>query len=105
MGAGNQFRMIGSATVITVSTSLLNNYLRAQLPSLLSVSEDNPFQSLGKDLASLPPDLQNEVRLLLAEWFNRQMLVLCVPAAVQLSASLLVWKKMQISIREGNRNS
>lgn len=98
MGAGNQFRMIGSAIVIAVSTSVLNNYLRAQLPSLLGASEDNPFQSLGKDLASLPPDLQNEVRLLLAEGFNRQMLVLCASAAAQVPASLLIWKKKQISI-------
>lgn len=34
MGTGNQFRMVGGAIVIAISTSVLNSYVKPQLASL-----------------------------------------------------------------------
>ncbi|XXH01648.1 hypothetical protein Hte_008008 [Hypoxylon texense] len=95
MGAGSQFRMMGGAMVLAISTSVFNTYARPILQTLLGVSDtDVLIQVLG----TLPQALQEEVRYTLAEGYNRQVLVLCVSAALQVPASLLMWKKKQVVI-------
>ncbi|KAH8890386.1 putative multidrug resistance protein fnx1 [Thozetella sp. PMI_491] len=98
MGAGNQFRLIGSTVMIAVCTSVFNGYLRSQLGGLLQSSETNILNKLAQELASLPHDLQTQIRLLLAESYNRQTFVLCASAAGQIPAALMLWKKEQILV-------
>jgi hypothetical protein len=100
MGAASQFRMMGSAIVVAISTSVFNSYVRPQLASLLglSVSGMDSLQSLSQYLGLLPVEVQENLRLTLAEGYNRQMLVLCVSAAAQIPAAFLMWKKEQIRV-------
>ncbi|KAI1773179.1 putative multidrug resistance protein fnx1 [Hypoxylon cercidicola] len=95
MGAGSQFRMMGGAMVLAISTSVFNTYARPQLQTLLGVSDTDTLISF---LGTLPQALQEQVRYTLAEGYNRQVLVLCVSAALQIPASLLMWKKEQVVI-------
>ncbi|KAI6090284.1 major facilitator superfamily domain-containing protein [Hypoxylon rubiginosum] len=95
MGAGSQFRMMGGSIVLAISTSVFNTYARPQLQTLLGVSDTDTLISF---LYTLPQDLQDQVRYLLAEAYNRQILVLCVSAALQVPATLLMWKKKQVVI-------
>lgn len=98
MGAGAQLRFIGSAIILSVSTSVFNGYARPQLQSLLGVSDSDTLLHSGSALASLPLNLQEDVKYTLAEAYNRQILVLCVSAALQIPATLLMWKKKQVRI-------
>ena len=98
LGAGNQFRMIGSAIVIAISTSVFNSFMRPELATLLGLTDTNVIASLGQGLSSLPDDVQIDVRLLLAKGYSRQMLVLCASSAAQIPAALLLWKRKQILI-------
>ncbi|KAI0011598.1 putative multidrug resistance protein fnx1 [Xylariaceae sp. FL0662B] len=95
MGAGSQFRMMGGAIVLAISTSVFNTYAKPQLETLLSISDTDALTTL---LPALPQDLQEQVRYVLAEGYNRQILVLCVSAALQIPASLLMWKKKQLRV-------
>ena len=98
MGAAAQFRFIGSTIILAIATSVFNTYMRPRIGDILDVSgSDSLIRSAGA-LTSLPPELLNEVRRSLAEGYNRQMLVLCASAALQIPASLLMWKKNQIVI-------
>ncbi|KAI0169916.1 major facilitator superfamily MFS-1 [Hypoxylon sp. FL1284] len=97
-GASNQVRMVGSAIAMAVSTSVLNGTIKSPLATLLGSSGENELAALGQQLSSLPVDVQDEVRLILSKGYNRQMLVLCVCAAAQLPAALLLWKKNQIRV-------
>lgn len=94
IGAGAQFRMIGSAMILAISTSVFNGYTRPQLQALLGTSDTNALTQL----ASLPQALQEEVRYALSEAYNRQNIVLCISAAMQIPASLLMWKRKQVVI-------
>ncbi|RYP52380.1 hypothetical protein DL768_002411 [Monosporascus sp. mg162] len=94
MGAGAQFRMIGSAMILAISTSVFNGYARPQLQALLGSSDTNALTQL----TSLPQALQEEVRYALSEAYNRQNIVLCASAAMQIPASLLMWKREQVVI-------
>lgn len=95
MGAGSQFRMMGGTMVLAISTSVFNTYARPQLQSLLGVTDTDALIGF---LSTLPLELQEQVRYVLAEAYNRQVLVLCVSAALQIPASLLMWKKKQLVI-------
>ncbi|KAI1760378.1 putative multidrug resistance protein fnx1 [Hypoxylon sp. FL1150] len=95
MGAASQFRMMGGTIVLAISTSVFNTYAQPQLQTLLGVSDTDTLISF---LGTLPQDLRDQVRYLLAEAYNRQVLVLCVSAALQVPATLLMWKKKQVVI-------
>lgn len=97
MGTGNQFRMMGGAIVIAISTSVFNSFVMPHLASL-GFSGSNVLAVLEQELSSLPITTSNEIRRILAQGFNRQMLVLCISAAAQVPAGLLMWKKKQILI-------
>lgn len=95
MGAAAQFRMMGSAMILAISTSVFNTYARPQLESLVGVSDADILPRL---LPTLPQELQNQVRYVLAEAYNRQTLVLCVSSAMQIPVTLFMWKKKQLTI-------
>ncbi|OTA54486.1 putative multidrug resistance protein fnx1 [Hypoxylon sp. EC38] len=95
MGAGSQFRMMGGSMVLAISTSVFNTYARPKLQTLMGVSDTNTLIEL---LPTLSQGLQEQVRYVLAEAYNRQVLVLCVSAALQVPASLLMWKREQLRI-------
>ncbi|KAI0886605.1 putative multidrug resistance protein fnx1 [Annulohypoxylon maeteangense] len=95
MGTGSQIRMMGSSIVLAIATSVSNTFLRPQLQALLGISDTNAISTL---LPTLSPELQDQVRLVLAESYNREVLVLCVSAALQVPASLMMWRKTQLTI-------
>ncbi|KAI1409179.1 putative multidrug resistance protein fnx1 [Hypoxylon sp. FL1857] len=98
IGAGNQSRMIGTAIMIAISTSVFNSYVRPELFSLSGLTDTNPIAALEQGLGNLPLDTQSQIRLILAKGYNRQMLVLCASAAAQIPSALLLWKRKQILI-------
>ncbi|KAI3321485.1 hypothetical protein HD806DRAFT_523965 [Xylariaceae sp. AK1471] len=98
MGSGAQFRSMGSSIVLAISTSVFNTYARPKLQELLGVSSSDDLLFSREALASLPHALLEEVRLVLAEGYNRQVLVLAVSAALQVPASLLMWRKKQLVV-------
>ncbi|OTA64073.1 putative multidrug resistance protein fnx1 [Hypoxylon sp. EC38] len=94
MGAGAQFRMIGSTMILAIATSVFNGYARSHLQAITGSSDTNALSQLSL----LHPDVQEQVRYALSEAYNRQNLVLCASAAMQIPASLLMWKKKQVVI-------
>ncbi|KAI1459634.1 putative multidrug resistance protein fnx1 [Annulohypoxylon moriforme] len=95
MGTGSQIRMMGSSMVLAIATSVSNTYSRPLLEKLLGISDTNTLSTL---LPTLSSELQDKTRLVLAESYNRQVLVLCVSAALQVPATFLMWRKKQLTI-------
>lgn len=81
--------------ILAISTSVFNTYARSELQKLLGMSDT---EALSELLPTLAPALQEQVRLVLAEGYNRQILVLCISAAAQIPCNLLMWKKKQITL-------
>ncbi|KAJ2998822.1 hypothetical protein NUW58_g206 [Xylaria curta] len=80
LGAGSQFRFMGGAMVLAISTSVFNTYVRPRLESQLGISDADAFIQA---LPSLPQELQEQARQILAIGYNNQILVLAVSAALQ----------------------
>ncbi|KAI0836064.1 putative multidrug resistance protein fnx1 [Hypoxylon sp. FL0890] len=98
MAAGSQFQVLGSVILLAVATSVFNNYTRPRIGSLLGASGSESLFSLGEALESVSFEAQDEIRLTLAEGYNRQSLVLCGASGVQLLATPLLWKRKQTTV-------
>ncbi|KAI1338781.1 putative multidrug resistance protein fnx1 [Xylariaceae sp. FL0016] len=98
LGTAAQMRMIGSAIVLAISTSVFNSYVRPEVAKLLNVPDAASAVLSGRFIATLEQGLQVEVRQILAEGYNRQTLVLCISAALQIPASLMVLDKKPLTI-------
>ncbi|PFH62221.1 hypothetical protein XA68_14500 [Ophiocordyceps unilateralis] len=97
MGLAAQFRTMGSAFGLAIVTSVFNGYTGPRLTSLGLSTEVTSIMGLGTQrLAAITPELLADVRYILSEAYNRQMLVLCAFAAAQIPAALLMWKRKQI---------
>lgn len=87
--------MMGGTIVLAIATSVFNTYARLQLQTLLGVTDTDTLISF---LDTLPQELRDQARYVLAEAYNHQVLVLCVSAALQIPATLYIWKKIQVVI-------
>lgn len=94
MGAANQFRTMGSAFGLAITTSVFNGFTASQL-SQLGIT-DSRIGLAPDQLSLLPLGLQDEIRTVLSEGYNRQMLVLAGLSAAQLPVALLLWRRTQI---------
>ncbi|KAI0399317.1 putative multidrug resistance protein fnx1 [Xylaria palmicola] len=95
LGAGSQFRFMGGAVVLAVSTSVFNTYVRPRVESQLGIS--NP-DALIQILPHLPLPFQEQARGILAAGYSHQIIVLAVSAALQIPATLLMWRRRQLRI-------
>ncbi|KAI1117373.1 putative multidrug resistance protein fnx1 [Nemania sp. NC0429] len=95
LGAGSQFRFMGSAIVLAISTSVFNSYVRPRLESQLGISDPDALTHI---LPSLSKALQEQARHIVAEGYSHQILVLAVSAGLQIPATLLLWQKKQIRV-------
>lgn len=94
MGAANQFRIMGGAFGLAIATSVFNGYVSSQFARLgISISITD---IASVTLISLPPAVQDELRRVLSDGYNYQMVVLSVFGAAQLPAAMLMWKRKQI---------
>lgn len=98
MGAASQFRMIGAAATMAIATSVFNSHVKPEIAGLLGLAETSSILGLGGFLDNLPPDVQEQLRLILAEGYNRQMIVLSVCSALQIPTTLLLWRKKQVVV-------
>jgi hypothetical protein len=80
--------------VLAISTSVFNSFARPRLQELGAAGAD----SLVAVLATLPTVVQEQIRYTLAEGYSRQTLALCVSAALQVPASLLMWTKKPLVV-------
>ncbi|KAI1753641.1 putative multidrug resistance protein fnx1 [Xylaria castorea] len=95
LGAGSQFRFMGGAVVLAIATSIFNSYVRPRLESQLGISNADVLIQI---LPSLPQAIQDKARIILADGYSHQILVLAVSAALQIPATLLMWRKIQLRI-------
>lgn len=90
--------MMGSAIAIAIATSVFNSYTGPRLADVVGESSSSSLAGLSQTLKSLPQTAQEEAKLVLAQGYNWQMIVLCVCAAGQIPAALLLWRKDQIRL-------
>lgn len=96
MGTANQFRSMGAAFGLAITTSVFNGYINRKIADLgipYNGSEFSPDQ-----LALLPANLQHDIKFILSEGYNRQMIVLAAFSAAQIPAAMLLWRRPHIQV-------
>lgn len=94
MAAANQFRVMGSAMGLAIAMSVFNGYITPRLADLGIKDPVAAINTASSDAIS--STLENEVRLILSEGYNHQMLVLCGISAAQIPIASMLWKRKQI---------
>ncbi|KAH7313897.1 major facilitator superfamily domain-containing protein [Stachybotrys elegans] len=100
MGAAGQLRMIGSTVVLAISTSIFNSHIRPRMEDILGSMPASSEWALSSSeaIGLLPQQVQGDIRQVLAEGFNWQILTLCISAALQIPAALMILRKQNIKV-------
>ncbi|KAI0451922.1 putative multidrug resistance protein fnx1 [Xylaria acuta] len=93
LGLASQLRTMGTAFGLAISTSVFNGYALSRLTEL-GVSTN--LIAISSEQALLSPAIQEGIRNILSEAYNRQMLVLVAFAGAQTPVVLFMWKREQI---------
>jgi MFS family permease len=102
MGTGSgalvEFRILGGALGLAIAAATMENYLRQNLPSLVTPEQ---LQLLLKNTASintLPTDVKTAVIKVFADGYTLQMKITAGISALQLLAIGLIWDNPQILV-------
>lgn len=96
--AGTQFRFLGSAFVVSITTAVGNGRIKDQLLGTLTNSQiDEIFQTTAT-IDTLPGQLQQIVRSTFVRGFNLQMHIVLGFAVVSIFSIALMWRRSQIRV-------
>lgn len=90
-----QLRFLGGAIGLAIASNILNGHLSHHLKGVLSSHELHLFLENVKSITHLSPQLQEQVKGVLAESYTTQLRVMIGFAAVQLPAVFLLIKPGQ----------
>jgi hypothetical protein len=90
--------MLGGAIGLAIASNIFNNWLTSQLSPVLTVSELAAILDSTDIYAALPPDVQDLVRLVVAQGYNPQMKVITGLAGAQSLGVLMMWKRKQLEV-------
>ncbi|OTB01301.1 hypothetical protein M426DRAFT_14609 [Hypoxylon sp. CI-4A] len=93
-----QFRFLGGAVGVSVTTAVGNSWVKAASASLLSSDEAEAiFRSL-ETIKNLPSALENDIREIFLRSFTTQMYIILGFAVAATFCSLLMWQKQQLKV-------
>lgn len=90
LGASHESGDMGSAVAVAVAISNFNGRVTTSLEQL-GTEDLGTFITAGSDIR-LSPELQMNVRRVLSDGYNAQMLFPCGCGGVQALAAVLVWR-------------
>ncbi|KAK0625390.1 putative multidrug resistance protein fnx1 [Bombardia bombarda] len=93
-----QFRFLGSAIVIAITTAAGNSKIRDQLLGTLTLGQIQAIFRSSKEINGLPADVQQVVRYYFAEAFGLQMEITLGFAVAGVFASLMMWQRVQARV-------
>ena len=94
MSSIGQFRSLGGAISIAITTTVLNNHITTSLSPVLSASQLVALRRSVSVIKTFPLPLQEATRSVYAEGYNLQMNIMTAFAAGAFLASLLVWERV-----------
>ncbi|KAI1205341.1 putative multidrug resistance protein fnx1 [Annulohypoxylon truncatum] len=96
--AGTQFRFLGSALVVSITTAVGNGWIKDQLSSYLTSSQIEQIFQTTATIDKLPEQLQPSVRSTFVRGFNLQMHIVLGFAVASVFSIALMWRRSQIRV-------
>ncbi|RPA95467.1 putative MFS multidrug transporter [Choiromyces venosus 120613-1] len=93
MGAITQIRVLGGTVGLAISATLLSNRVKTRLPEFLNPQELAGLLRSSQALKTFDPEIRDRVRLVYAEAYNQQMILLTGFAAASLLSLGLSFEK------------
>lgn len=92
-GAIVQFRFLGGVIGLSITSSVMNEYLKTHLATILSSDALAALLQRTEILAKFAPDVQEKVIEVFAQGYDLQYKIITGFAAAQFLAVMLMWKK------------
>ncbi|OTB06974.1 hypothetical protein M426DRAFT_257371 [Hypoxylon sp. CI-4A] len=96
--AGTQFRFLGSAFVVSITTAVGNGWIRDQLSGSLTSSQIKGIFESTASISNLPKQVQPMVRSTFVEGFNLEMHIVLGFAVASVLSIALMWRRDQIRV-------
>ncbi|KAI2783795.1 putative multidrug resistance protein fnx1 [Daldinia loculata] len=96
--AGTQFRFLGSAFVVSITTAVGNGWVKDQLSSSLTSSQINEIFQSTASIYQLPEQLQPVVRSTFVRGFNLEMHIVLGFAVASVLSIALMWRRNPIKV-------
>ncbi|KAI3322570.1 drug resistance transporter [Xylariaceae sp. AK1471] len=96
--AGTQFRFLGSAVVVSITTAVGNGWIKDRLSATLTSKQIQEIFRSSATINDLPPDLEVTVRREFVRSFNLQFHIILGFAVASTISILLLWKRKQILV-------
>jgi hypothetical protein len=93
-----QLRNIGGVVLLAICTSIFNDYVTPPLRQLLTAEQIDHFAYGSDRLSNAPSEVVERVKTVYALGYNRQMAALCIVSGLQILASLVMWKRKQMTV-------
>ncbi|QSS53097.1 MFS multidrug transporter [Histoplasma capsulatum var. duboisii H88] len=93
MGALTQVRVLAGTISLAICSTILNNYLRPKMASVISPSQLRAISNSLAAIDDLTPAQRIAVRQAFGEGYNKQNIFLTAFSGVSVLASLLIWEK------------
>ncbi|GAP85769.1 putative major facilitator superfamily transporter [Rosellinia necatrix] len=98
VGAVLQARLLGSAVGIAIVSSILTDYVKNHLDSVLPDSRPEDLLQSATNLSRYPPDVQAKFRDVYGTAFNLQMKATVAFCAAQFLTVILIWTKRPLRL-------
>ncbi|KAI1171056.1 putative multidrug resistance protein fnx1 [Nemania sp. FL0916] len=100
IGAGSQFRIVGSAIALSVAVAIYSSYTYPALTAVLTTAniQEYDLADLTKTLKYVPKDVQIAIRLSIAKGYSYQLILLSIVSALQIPSICMVWDKTNIIV-------
>ncbi|KAI0418325.1 drug resistance transporter [Xylaria grammica] len=96
--AGTQFRFLGSAVVVSITTAVGNSLVKAKLTGILTPLQIQEVFRSSASINELSPELEDTVRRDFISSFDVQFRIVLGFAVASLISIVLLWKKKQILV-------
>ncbi|KAI1180244.1 drug resistance transporter [Nemania sp. FL0916] len=96
--AGTQFRFVGSAVVVSITTAVGNGWIKDQLSGVLTSQQIGGIFRSSDTINHLPPEVQKRVRAEFGRSFNLEFHIILGFAVAAVLSIALLWRRQQIKV-------
>jgi hypothetical protein len=98
LGAISQFRMMGSAVGVAITTSVLNNYVKDHLKGFLSAEKIRELLLKTQMIGDFDPVVGNEIRGVFVKGYNVQLRIVVGICVAQVLSVGLMWRRKNVVV-------
>lgn len=98
VGSANQFRLMGGAIGLAITSSVLNSYVKHHLSEFLTPAELSRLLQASGKVGTLRPEIQDMARRVFDHGYNLQMKIVIGCSAGQLLGIAIMWKRKNVTV-------